>query len=57
MGTFIFWVVWALVFAFYALTNRKQRKLWESLLWIWAVVFILAAEFLNFIQQGYLTLV
>lgn len=57
MGTFIFWSVWGLVFAFYALTNRKQRKQWQTLLWIWAGIFIVSAESINFLQQGYLTLV
>lgn len=57
MGTFIFWGVWLLVFAFYALTSRKQRQQWQALIWIWAVIFITTAESLNFLQQGYLTLV
>lgn len=57
MGTFIFWTIWALVFAFYALTSRRQRQRWEALMWIWATIFILTAETLNFFNQGYLTLV
>jgi len=57
MGTLIFWGAWLAVVAFYTLTTRKQRKLWESLLWIWAGVFIVTAEVLNFLEQGYLTLV
>jgi uncharacterized membrane protein len=57
MGTFIFWGIWLLVFAFYALTDRKQRKRWEALMWIWASIFILTAETLNYFEQGYLTIV
>lgn len=56
MGTFIFWGAWLAVFCFYALTDRKQRKRWKFLLWIWAGIFIVTGESLNFIQQGYLTL-
>jgi len=57
MGTFIFWGVWLVGVAFYALTTRKQRKLWSALFWIWAAIFLVTAESLNFLKQGYLTLV
>lgn len=57
MGTFLFWMTWGAVACFLKLTTARQRQRWAGLFWLFATVSIITATNLNFIRQGYLTVV
>jgi len=50
MGTFILLSVWAIIAIFYLVASDQQVDRWEPFLACWALIFILVAESLHFLE-------
>ena len=50
MGTFILLSVWAIIAIFYLVASDQQVDRWEPFLACWALIFILVAESLHFLD-------